>query len=90
MPLLQFLHLYGYRINQIISADDPADNAAEMGCACGCGSSGVDGAGSLIGAEYTPRQSYFFIAQLQSVHRAAVGHIDKSAVARVTHIRITG
>ncbi len=90
MPRLQCLHLYGYRIDQIISADDPTNNTAEMRRTCACSSSRINRAGSLIDAELTARQPHICISQLQPVHRAAVGHIYKSTVARVAHICIAG
>ena len=53
MPLRQGIHTDGHMVQHIVSADDPADNAAKMGCSCGSGSSGVDGTGNPIGAEHT-------------------------------------
>ena len=75
-------------VQHIVSADDPADSAAEMRHTRGSPLSRKGSAGRAVPTAKAPRQSDIFILQLQPVHRAAVGHIDKSAVARVAHIRV--
>ena len=88
MPRRQGIHTDGHMVQHIVSADDPADSAAEMRHTRGSPLSRKGSAGRAVPTAKAPRKSYFFILQLQPVHRAAVGHIDKSTVARVAHIRV--